>query len=254
MKKSNTKIIIIVSILVCLVLIGTAVTSLTMAKFVTNGTSKDGARVAKWGMELTAGSDLSESYGQITEGSESISIIHSSSAGKDVLAPGTRGCLLWFNVSGNPEVAYNIDFEGTFSLGDGYKASERFVRDENDIAIEYFPINITLNTIDVTTDSNGEKSYDKKTVKTYSSYSSIETLSNDVNAAIKAELDSDNEPTQKIDRIYTVEWDWPYEAPDGNTYQTNARDTSLCEAIVGNKENGVFDVKLSMSLKVSQIN
>ena len=78
--------------------------------------------------------------------------VNATSSGDNVIAPGTRGALAYFEVSGNTDVAYNVDFSGEISIGEGYFASKGLLVDENGEAIDYFPIAIYICRYDLNAD------------------------------------------------------------------------------------------------------
>ncbi len=108
-----------------LVLLTTCVIGATFAKYTTTGSASDTARVAKWGVTITAsGSLYSDAYVANAEGgnkdlpatwtaaSPSASTISVAAATRNdnIVAPGTKneGEGLGFGISGTPEVAVNV--------------------------------------------------------------------------------------------------------------------------------------------------
>lgn len=107
MKKN--KMMRVASMLLVAVLLSTSVISGTFAKYVTEGSSAQSARVAKFGVVVSASGDLfSKTYvnkaGGNTPGSASITV--ESSDTSNVVAPGTKSLDtgLTFGVTGTPEV------------------------------------------------------------------------------------------------------------------------------------------------------
>lgn len=102
------------SFLLIAVLISTSAISGTYAKYVTQDSASDSARVAKWGVELQVAGDL---YGlnykttenTKTEASTGISV-QSNADGKNVVAPGTKndGTGFTFSLNGKPEVSSKV--------------------------------------------------------------------------------------------------------------------------------------------------
>ena len=80
----------------------------TLAKYVTEGSGSDSARVAKWGVEIepTGSTSLFESQYATTDGDYSGAL--SVQAATDVVAPGTGGSIGGFTITGTPEVATNV--------------------------------------------------------------------------------------------------------------------------------------------------
>jgi hypothetical protein len=241
MKKNNKKTIVLLVILISAVLLAIVLLSTTLAKFMATASSKATARVAKWGVAVDGGSDIPDSYGRVGEGADSFEMVVSSN-GKNSILPGTKGSLAWFSISGKPETTYNIDFEGTFSLGSGFTDESRLIRDKRQLPIEYFPIVINIYTVE-----NNEKTV----IGTYAYSNDLATLSANINSTINDNLDSSNNPNVNINRTYVVEWDWPYES--NSTYQSDFLDTALCEAIANNPNTDLFDISLDMKLTVTQV-
>ena len=288
MQKTSKIMMITVSVLLSLVLITSSVVSGTLAKYTTTGESSDSARVAKWGITVTSGTELSKSY------EKNGTVVVESSDEINLIAPGTSGCLAWFTVSGTPEVKYNVDFNGAIEIGDGYKASSHLLRNEVGRSIDYFPIIISLkkhnldadgnvisseteaihhNVSRLTPDSSASMSYFSD-----SSWESVSKMQNVLNGNVVTEsskslneaLDSLGAPAVPVNSLYTVEWMWPYSADSKfdsksadtfsktvddttYTYQTADLDTQLGEAMIANKDTELFKIKLNMSVVVKQI-
>jgi len=75
-------------------------------------------------------------------------------------------------------------------------------------------------------------------------------------------FDSSNNPANvAIDRVYSIEWCWPYSSesdyPSKGTgtsgqYQSAYLDTQLGEAIKANSNNDLFKIQLDMSVVITQ--
>ena len=254
--------IAILSVALAMALIGIAVLSGTLTKFATTGSAKALARVAKWGIDIEAGSDIDCEYK--SEGGT----VYVSTTDKDgVIIPGTRGALTYVKTSGSPEVKYDINIDGdttddkmAFSVGEGYYASSRLVRGEKGTPIEYFPIIIRFTHYDLSgagTKTNVvSKSYAIGRDDVDVTCTGLGDLVTKVNAAIGTDLDVNNNPPAPdgMTRVYAIEWDWPYETTGDASYQTNVRDTSLCEAINQNKDNGIFEIRVNTLFEMMQSN
>jgi hypothetical protein len=59
-------------------------------------------------------------------------MVHTTGA-TDVIAPGTSGSLAWFRVSGNPEVAFDIDFSGNIDIGMGFWSLQDVIDHTRDV-------------------------------------------------------------------------------------------------------------------------
>ena len=121
----------VAAFLFILTMISTCAFATTFAKYATSGSASDDARVAKWGVEVTAtGADdlFADDYnGKVTSSTED-----------DVVAPGTSGSLADFTVSGEPEVDVKVTYSATLTLT-GWTIGS------GDEATDYCPIVITVN-------------------------------------------------------------------------------------------------------------
>ncbi len=104
----KNKMLRMASALLILVLLTTSVVGGTFAKYVTTAEETDTARVAKWGVTFTAGSDLfAESYKDPTDTNVTVEV---SATGTNLVAPGTTGT--GFSITNStttaPEVSYNV--------------------------------------------------------------------------------------------------------------------------------------------------
>ena len=249
MRKSVKIIIAIFSVMICLLVILSMTLSGTFAKYVTpGGNYSDSARVAKWGVTIDTYSDLVSSYKK----RDGIIVFQTRSGTQDkIIAPGTRGSLICFEVNGTAEVSYAVDIvdeSASFSLDDGYMASSKLLVDEDNEEFEYFPIIIKFT------------KYDKKnkTVVTYgmtgtgadNTRDTVTELVEAVESALKTALDENIAPGEDVHRMYSVEWEWAYSADANNSYQTREKDTILGEALVNNKDR--FNIAVSADIVAAQ--
>ena len=95
------------SALLILTLLTTCMISGTFAKYTTQATGEDTARVAKWGVTVRAHTDLfAISYTNTNDNSGTVTV---KSEGTDKLvAPGTTGTGLGVTSEGTPEVSYEM--------------------------------------------------------------------------------------------------------------------------------------------------
>ena len=129
-------------ILLALVLVTSCFVGGTFAKYVTTGTGSDSARVAKFGVTVTAnGTMFAKEYDTGTENVKELiarSVISSNDKEK-VVAPGTSGKMVSMTLAGTPEVAVNVRYTATVNLDKWvYKA------DENAAEEFYCPITIKV--------------------------------------------------------------------------------------------------------------
>lgn len=189
MKKN--KILRLASVMLMLCLITTCAISGTFAKYTTDGTAEDTARVAKWGVTVNVtGADLfTDEYngGKV-------------SADADVVAPGTAGTLAGITISGSPEVAVNVKFAATLELGDKWTTTGTDV---------YCPIVFTVGTT--------EYKIDGTTIKT------VAELETAVQNAINAISATFPVGTPITTDALIVKWSWAQSVDD-------AKDTILGNA------------------------
>lgn len=93
----------IVALLAVLCLITTCFVGTTLAKYTTTAEGADTARVAKFGVVLSAGSDI---FKPKYDADDAISVLADDM--KDVVAPGTAGTMTAFTIAGAPEVDVNV--------------------------------------------------------------------------------------------------------------------------------------------------
>lgn len=155
MKKN--KLMRLVSLLLVCVLMTAGVISGTFAKYVTSSSASDTARVAKFGVTVTAdGSLYGEDYVAVADGNTpgTANLTVSSSSNDHLVAPGTRSAAdgLSFALSGSPEVMVQVDFAVADTLEDVFLAAGNDLPDmttgdasdtfEN--AEDYYPVKYTL--------------------------------------------------------------------------------------------------------------
>lgn len=163
MKKN--KMMRIASVLLIAALLSTSVISGTFAKYVTAASAGDTARVAKWGVTVTAAGSLFDTTYNDTPpanadaGGSSLTYTVVSSTADAVVAPGTDNMeqanetakTLKVNVAGVPEVAVHVDFTVTnvkdvklpkgavLDWTTGNETTDTF-----NLADDYYPVQFTL--------------------------------------------------------------------------------------------------------------
>lgn len=113
--KKNKMMRVAAVMLVC-VLLSTSIISGTFAKYVTERSANDHARVAKFGVVIDADGWLFTNHDPITAEGTAITVAASGGVNDTLVAPGTRhteadGECFKFSVSGTPEVKVHITFE-----------------------------------------------------------------------------------------------------------------------------------------------
>ena len=132
MRKTNRIMMGTVSILLCLVLVTTSVLSGIFAKFVTKRNVEANIAFKKWGITVTPGSDLEDSYSTVIDGEDKV-VVKSKLDGK-LMAPGTRGALAYLRVKSEPndppEVRYELNFDGNIDIGFGFWSYQSLIEEK----------------------------------------------------------------------------------------------------------------------------
>lgn len=221
------------------VLLSTCTISGTFAKYVTEGSASDSARVAKWGVSVKADyTNLFENSYATTDAWEGDSDNVSVKAEVDVVAPGTSGTLADFTVTGTPEV----DVAVTYTAGLKFE-------NWNIASGEYCPIVIQV---------NGTNYYIGQTIGGVT-IEGIKQLETAVEAAIvdsakKYNANTDLSIADNVAADLAVSWHWMFTGdtrPNNNGYQTDGKDTEI-----GNwssKGKAQPSISLEASCTVTQI-
>lgn len=204
------------------VLLSTCAISNTFAKYVSTGSSENSARVAKWGVTVTGTPGMFATKYATDDTSFTLATDTVLST-EDVVAPGTGGTMTNFTITGTPEVAVRVNFEGELELGDKWK-------DNN--GSYYCPIEITV----------GDTTF-KGT-----SYASVEEFENAVNGEI-ATFSKDYAANTDLSTIGadapSISWKWAFEGND------NVKDTYLGDQAT--TEGNAATISLNVTATVTQI-
>ena len=187
------------ALLLVAVLLTTCVISGTFAKYVTSNDGSETARVAKWGVNVTAPTaDLfkTDYDGTVT-----------SSNSDELVAPGTTSSLADFTITGTPEVDVQVTYSAVLTLT-GWSIGNP--------AEEYCPLIFTV---------NSSKYYIGATVGG-SEIEDVDDLVTAVQSAIAA-VSASFEANNTITDTLQVSWAWEYESSTLGTYQTDLKDTKL---------------------------
>ena len=209
----KNKMMRIASALLVAVLLTTCAISGTFAKYVTKKTSNDVARVAKWGVEITAATDTMFDKEYYKKGSTTDLAVKTdiSYGDKNLVAPGTEGKLTDMTLSGTPEVAVSVTYVATVKLtGWTINTSE-----------DYFPIVFTLEDKTYGVAGNGTLDYE---------YADSAALAAGLKSAIEGlakEYPVNTDLSTVATDAPTLTWAWAFEPAAGNTYHTNEKDTKL---------------------------
>lgn len=199
----------IAAVMMVLALVTTCVISGSFAKYVTTGEGSDSARVAKWGVTVTAnGAAFGNAYkaadGKISATYAAATDSVHGEEGAKVVAPGTGDSVVAMTISGTPEVDCEVAFEAEITL-DGWGS--------------YCPIVFTIGEDDpATTDVNEA---------TVISNPDPDALKAAVEAAIAA-YTANYEAGQDLSNAEApaISWEWPFSTSEAN----DVKDTALGNA------------------------
>ena len=223
MKKN--KLMRFASLLLVFTLISCVAVGGTFAKYTTEGSGEDNARVAKWGIVIATEGDgvFAEEYDGTVE---------TSVAGEKLVAPGTKGTEFTATVSGKPEVdaLFKLALSnckevvlpaGTYTdyteLGEDGQYSKTFTLDE-----DYKPV-----TIKMTIKLGG------RTIPLQGHLTDIENQLNALGngSGLEATLQANTEIP--AGSTVSLSWEWPFELNDkADTFLGNVA-AGVCEAPAG---------------------
>ena len=190
MKK--TKLMRAALLLLVLTLITSCFVGGTFAKYVTDGKSTDSARVAKWGVTVTADS---KTFAKAYDSDVNIKTVISADESK-VVAPGTSGKMAAVTLSGTPEVAVKVSCAATFDVK-GWTVDNAF----------YCPLVIKVGEQDITATGKTEEQFEKDVTDAIAGYSKEYAAGEDLS-------------TKGADAL-AVSWEWAFEGND------DVKDTAL---------------------------
>ncbi len=205
----------------------------TLAKYVTSGEGSDSARVAKFGVKVTAmvagtetemGKMFATQYEtDNTAYTKTYSVV--SSGTDNIVAPGTTGNMSAITITGQPEVAVEVKYVvDTFELGDNW------VDKDNNY---YCPLQIKI----------GETTLDG------TKYDSVGKFEDAVITAIQgftAQYEANTDLSKTEVAVPSVSWEWPFSTSDAN----DIKDTYLGDQAADGK---AATVELGMTVSVTQI-
>lgn len=171
--------------LVALTLITSCFVGGTFAKYTTAGTGTDTARVAKFGVTVTAtGNMFADKYDTADNAATVV-----SQGGEKVVAPGTKGNMASITLLGVPEVDVKVTYEATVELND------HWVDEDGDF---YFPLDIIVNKQEV--DLSGATSNDDV----------ISAVTNAISNYSKTYKAGKDLSTVGADSL-AISWEWDFE-------------------------------------------
>lgn len=198
-------------LLLVLTLITSCFVGGTFAKYTTSATGSDTARVAKFGVQITAtGATFAKEYATDDAGVAATIAKSVVSTGENVVAPGTKGDMVKMALSGTPEVAVRVGYTAHVTVsnwtvdGGFYCPITIKVKGEDGISHVFHGLDYT--------DAGQFALAVENQIATFSANYAAQT---DLNAAGVTAPE--------------VSWAWVYEGVD--EHQTNEKDTALGNAV-----------------------
>lgn len=220
--------------LLVLCLMTTCVIGATLAKYTTAKDTQDSARVAKWGVRISAAANSAFKTEYDKEGAPgTLSVKSSSDPADNVVAPGTTGNAVQFSITGTPEVAVRLSFAMTdveeVKLTAG--TYENTNGDTVTLADDYTPVVFTLN--------DGSTNIATGTLDDIKTFLSSYTVDYAPGANLSTAV-----PT------YTLSWAWEYyDSADKDKADSILGD--LAAGVTGIKKDGVAITLADYSTEVS---
>lgn len=233
MKKN--KMMRLASILLVCVLLSTSVISGTFAKYTTQDTASDSARVAKWGVTVDVASDaFSDSYKDTAttyDANEKGTTITVQASTKDtkVVAPGTEGTLATVALAGTPEVDVTVTYTGSVTLT-GWEVDPD--GEGEGTSVEYCPIEITVGSTTYKVDAANEN------------MNTVSEMLAAVNAAITgytATYDANTDLAKVTSNAPVITWKWAYTG-NNDTY----------DSLLGDAASAT--IAITLTVEVTQVN
>ena len=205
--------------LLVLCLMTTCVIGATLAKYTTAEDTQDSARVAKWGVRITAATNsaFATEYNKQDARYTGTLSVKSSVTNDKVVAPGTSGSAAQFSISGTPEVAVRLSLlmtdvkdvkltAGTYKNTDGATVT---------LAGDYMPVKFTLN--------NGSTDLATGTLEQIATFLNSHTLDYAPGTNLSTTV-----PT------YTLSWAWTFDV---------STDADKADSILGDLAANVSGIK-----------
>lgn len=223
----------IAAVMLMLCLVTTCAISGTFAKYTTENTATDTARVAKWGITISGPTDASANNAftatypsHDTEGNP-VYTAETVVGAADVVAPGTNGTFVTPNVTGTAEVAVRITVAASLDLKN-WKVN----------GAEYCPIVFTV----------GEGA-SAKTFQMGDTITSVAALEEAVENEIK-NYTKDYAPSAAIENIPVVTWSWAYSTSTENDAKDTALGAAAAKATTADEE---ITIAYSITVTATQI-
>ena len=235
-----------VGVLLVLVLATSCFVGGTFAKYTTSGNGSDSARVAKFGVNVTAdsGKMFSTTYAKDADDSFTVSgnTVVSQNADK-LVAPGTKGQMANFNITGKPEVAVRVQFKV-----DEFKLENWTIDDAGTV---YCPILINVNGTKIRLNPAGHTAADLAAFE-----DEVKRVINGIkyDYAPGTDIAQERAKTDNNGNKYNlnISWEWPFESgsDQATKVQYDAKDTKLGDAAANGNPG---KISLTITATVTQI-
>ena len=219
-------------------LLSTCVISGTFAKYTTSAEAEDTARVAQWGVNLTASSNLFD----VDYDGSVISV-----NAEELVAPGTASeNVMTITLTGTPEVSVNVAFTMTVTsdvcvkAGDYEDYTQQGTQNFN-VATNYYPVVFTLKNGAGTELVSGNLD----AIAAY--FNAVEFNKDYAPKQDLAKIDTD-----KGDGTYKLSWAWDFD--NGGAGTNDKADTLLGYAATTPVANVSTNIEFNISIKVTQVN
>ncbi len=232
MKKN--KMMRLASVLLVAVLLSTCAISGTFAKYVTSASGSDSARVAKWGVTITATSDTGFDKIYKDTALESDDGTATVVASVNVVAPGTNGTLTDVALTGSPEVAVKVSYAAELTLSNWTVPAP--TEDNANATEEYCPIVITVENTEYT--CTGTVAEFKAAVEAAIAACTKEYAAGTDLSTIGADAPS-------------VSWSWDFDANGAGT--NDVKDTALGNIAANDEITDKPTISLKITTTVTQI-
>lgn len=197
--------------------------SSTFAKYTSEGTASDAARVAKWGVEITAQASATNTMfeKEYAKDDDTFTLAANTVVSTaEVLAPGTEGTFSAFAVTGTPEVAVRVSYTATLVLT-GWEAAGG----------EYCPLVFTVGTEDYYIGKTG-----------IDTVAQLKDAVEDAIEAKKADYAAGTDLSTVNDDL-AIEWAWAF----STSAENDVKDTALGDA------DTAPTVSLTVACRIDQI-
>ena len=232
--KKNVMMRVAAILLVC-VLASTCGISGTFAKYVTEKSATDSARVAHWGVEVVVTGDdaFNTKYDGTPSAENTDSVTVKSSTSMNLVAPGTDGTLATIDVTGSPEVDATIEVVADITISDWL-----IDHDGNGVADYYYcPLVVTVGAT-------------KLIGNTYANAEAFATAIEEAINGYSKYYNAHNDTALNIDLDIT--WEWNFTANAVDVEQTDVLDTILGDK-AANLGDAADSISLALTVTVTQV-